>query len=209
MLKHINVFEYTYWRWKIKGGIEGGMKDIRKGENNCLCETEGTVAREKVNGQSRWWGCNAFLPPGGSGLRLSQLVFVTLPNQVLKCVFHVCLEARVVVEGLGRRWAWWQLLDILCCPDLHPHKIRALSTHPLLKAAWWGHLVISPPCVSPPLIPSNLLKCLQQHTVLPFCYPSSDVVGLTTSWVIKQLSGLDSSSLLNLAMPLRVVWKMR
>lgn len=30
---------------KIKGGIKGGMKNIRKSGNNCLCETEGTVAR--------------------------------------------------------------------------------------------------------------------------------------------------------------------
>lgn len=94
MLKHINVFEYIYWRWKIKGGIEGGRKDIRKGENNCLWETEGTAAREKVNERSRLWGCNSFPPPGGSGLRLSQLVFVTPPNQILKCVFSCLLGSQ-------------------------------------------------------------------------------------------------------------------
>lgn len=47
------------------------MKDIRRSGNNCLCETEGTAARKKVNERSRLWGCNAFLPPGGSELRLS------------------------------------------------------------------------------------------------------------------------------------------
>ena len=76
------------------------MKDIRRSGNNCLCETEGTAARKKVNERSRLWGCNAYIPPGGSELRLSQLVSICYSS---KSNFEVCVSCLLLSQASGGR----------------------------------------------------------------------------------------------------------
>lgn len=64
---------------KLKEELKGVRRDTRRRENNCLCETEGTMAGGELMRRAGSACYHAFLPPDELRPRLSQPVNMCYP----------------------------------------------------------------------------------------------------------------------------------